>query len=193
MAFAFSPEQRERLFAALGRSDSGAWHLVEDVELAIDAFGQAEQMAEDRTVPAVEFEQLLMQTGHLREQLYVLPERVRKLAVIGAISTEHADDVARLAEASGVALELLSAKLAEVAACPAAASPGVQAVAEQFVHGVGQAFRNRLNIKPTVDAHGLFRRFLRVLIDLVGRRHADLDDLSRAIDDVRLAHILDPG
>lgn len=191
MAFAFNPEQREQLFTALGRSDSGASHLVEDVELALDAYGQAEKLAEERVVPAVEFERLLTQAGHLRAQLYALPERARQLAVIGGISIDDAADVSRLAQAAGEALEGLSVKLAEVAIPMASAPSGALNVAERFVHGVSKAFRNRLNIKPTVDARGLFRRFLSALINMVGRRHTDLDDLSHAMDDVRLAHILE--
>lgn len=187
MAFAFSPEQRERLFAALGRSDSGAWHLTEDVELALDAYAQADQAAEDQVLPTVEFDRLLAQASELRAQLYALPDRARQLAVIDVIGSDDAADVARLAQAAGEALEQLSVKLVAMAGPAGSALP----VAERFVHGVGKAFRNRLNTKPTVDAHGLFRRFLSALIEIVRRRHTDLDDLSRALDDARLARILE--
>lgn len=190
MAFAFTQDQRDGLFVALGRDDSGAWHLVEDVELALDAFAQAAQAAEGTIDPAVEFAQIRGEAGHLRMQLYGLPERVRQLAVLGAIGSDYAADVARLAQVGGEALEQLSLKLAEVGTPVADTRERVHTPAERFVHAVGQAFRNRLNIKPTIDAHGLFRRFLSALIDNVGRRHTDLDDLSRSMDDVRLAHIL---
>ncbi len=46
MGFSFSAEQRDRLLALLGRSDSGAWHLTEDVELALDAHGRTELTAD---------------------------------------------------------------------------------------------------------------------------------------------------
>ena len=70
MAFAFTQEQRDGLFVALGRDDSGAWHLVEDVELALDAFAQAAQAAEGTVDPAIELAQIRGQAGHLRMQLY---------------------------------------------------------------------------------------------------------------------------
>lgn len=191
MAFAFDPEQRESLLLALGRSDSAAWHLVEDVELALSAYTEAGPAAEGKLDLAGEFEQMLTQAAHLRAKLYGLPDRLRQLAVLGAIASDSAAEVAGLAQASGEALDRLSVKLAETDVPAAVASAQQLSVPERLVHAVGQAFRNRLNIKPTVDAHGLFRRFLGTLIDLVARRHADLADLSRAMDDSRLARILE--
>lgn len=194
MGFAFSPEQRGRLFDALGRSDSGAWHLTEDVELALEAYGNAVLAtdAEDAVDPASgasEFEQMLAQVTRLRVDLHALPERARQLAALEVISSDSAADLARLGNAAGDALERLGARLAAVSV-PTRVQAHPCAMAERFVHAVGQAFRNRLNIKPSIDAHGLFRRFLDVLIDLVRRRHADLDELSGVMTDERLKQIL---
>lgn len=192
MGFAFTPEQRERLFAALGRSDSGAWHLTEDVELALAAYGSVELSADGASNLAAGtsgFQHTLAQVLRLRSELHALPEQARQLAALDAISGDNASDLIRLAHASGEALERLGAKLAALAH---AASPRAHplAASERFVHAVGQAFRNRLNIKPTTDAHGLFRRFLNVLFELVRRRHADLDELSGVLGDARLEQIL---
>lgn len=190
MAFAFTAEQRERLFDALGRRDSGAWHLTEDVELAIEGYGDAELSSlaspEARTI---DLGQLLAQVSALRPALYDLPQQARRMAAMNALAGEDADDIARLAQASGEALDQLSAGLARVtiAAEPA---PSPVANAEHFVRAVGQAFRNRMNLKPTSDARSLFRRFLDTLMMLVQRRHADLDELSRVLTEDRLARIL---
>ncbi len=192
MAFAFSPEQRERLFDALGRSDSGAWHLTEDVELALDAYA-ASALAPDASVDAVasvaELIRMREQVSRLRAQLYALPEHAHKLAAFEDLSSDVVADLIRLGNAAGDTLERLGSRLAAVAPAQAPQA-GPCALAERFVHAVGQAFRNRLNIKPTVDAHGLFRRFLDALVDMVRRRHTDLDELSRAMTDERLKGIL---
>jgi hypothetical protein len=191
MAFAFSPEQRERLFDSLGRSDSGAWHLTEDVELALEVYAgsaQASDASADGVASTTEFGQIREQVGRLRAQLYALPEHARKLAAFQDLSSDTVADLVRLGNAAGDALERLGSRLAAIE--PPAAHAGPYVLAERFVHAVGQAFRNRLNIKPTVDAHGLFRRFLDTLIDLVRRRHADLDELSRVMTDERLKGIL---
>jgi hypothetical protein len=192
MAFAFSPEQRERLFDSLGRSDSGAWHLTEDVELALEVYAGSAQAAgasADEVASTTEFSQIREQVARLRAQLYALPEHARKLAAFQDLSSDTVADLVHLGNAAGDALERLGSRLAAIEP-PAAAHAGPYVLAERFVHAVGQAFRNRLNIKPTVDAHGLFRRFLDTLIDLVRRRHADLDELSRVMTDERLKAIL---
>jgi PAS domain-containing protein len=192
MAFVFSPEQRERLFDALGRSDSGAWHLTEDVELALEAYAGS-ALAPDASVDiqasAAEFRQIREHVARLRAELYALPEHARKLAAFEVLSGDSTADLIRLGNVAGDALERLGSRLAAIV--PAQAPPaGPCALAERFVHAVGQAFRNRLNIKPTVDAHGSFRRFLDTLVDIVRRRHADLDELSRVMTDERLKGIL---
>lgn len=192
MAFAFTPEQRERLFDALGHSDSGPWHLVEDVEKALEAYGNAELALDAGATAALgvdEFQQTLTQIAQLRAGLYALPERARRLAALGEVPDDVLADLDGLANASGEALERLAVRLAALSV--SAPSPvGPYAMAERFVHSVGKAFRNRLNTKPTTDAKGLFRRFLDVLIDLVRRRHADLDDLSKVLTEERLKQIL---
>jgi hypothetical protein len=192
MAFAFSPEQRERLFDALGRSDSGAWHLIEDVELSLEAYAGS-TLAPDASVDVVASAEALIgireQVLRLRAQLYAVPEHARQLAAFEDLSSDVVADLIRLGNAAGDSLERLGSRLTAVVPAQALRG-GAYALAERFVHAVGQAFRNRLNIKPTVDAHGLFRRFLDTLVDMVQRRHTDLDELSRAMTDDRLKGIL---
>lgn len=187
MAFAFTAEQRERLFDALGRRDSGAWHLTEDVELALEGYGGAELRGSD--TDSMAFGQMLAKVFGLRQDLYALPERARRLTALDTLGRDDAADLLRLAHVSGEALDRLGAKLAEVAAVTAAV-PGPDASAERLVHAIGQAYRNRLNIKATSDARGLFRRFLDALMDLIQRRHADLDELWRGMTEERLARII---
>jgi hypothetical protein len=192
MAFVFSPEQRERLFDALGCSDSGAWHLTEDVELALAAYAGsalAPGASVDLEASAAGFSQIREHVARLRADLYALPEHARKLAAFEVLSGDSTADLVRLGNIAGDALERLGSRLAAIGP-PMVPRPGPNALAERFVHAVGQAFRNRLNIKPTVDANGLFRRFLGTLMDLVRRRHADLDELSRVMTDERLKGIL---
>lgn len=193
MAFSFSPEQRQQMFAALSRDDSGAWHLTEDVELALDAYGKPGQPAGGVLEPVVTFVHTLEQIKSLRSELYGLPERTRQLAVMGAIGNDDAADVARLAQAGGEALDQLSARLARIGAPESAPAMTRYTVAELFIHALGQSFRNRLNIKPTSDPKGLFRRFLDALMVLVRRRHADLDDLAQVLTPEHLERILDRG
>ncbi len=192
MAFAFSPQQRERLFAALGRDDSGAWHLTEDVELALDVYGGVARAWQDNggdVARLTELEQILARVSDMCELIYALPERARQLAATGTLNADDAVDLGRLAKDSGEALERLGTRLAAIgsrAHPPAVTHDG----AEAFVHALGQAFRNRLNIKPSSDSQGLFRRFLDALIELIGRRHAELDELSRVLTEERLARII---
>ena len=191
MAFSFSPEQRQQLFAALGRDDSGAWHLTEDVELALDAYGEPGQAAGSGLEPLVRFAHTLEQIKQLRSELYGMPERARQWVVMGAMGNDDAADVARLAQVGGEALDQLSARLAGIEAPESAPAMARYTVAELFVHALGQSFRNRLNIKPTSDPKGLFRRFLDALMGLVRRRHADLDELAQLLTAERLERILD--
>jgi hypothetical protein len=192
MAFAFSPEQRELLFDALGRNDSGAWHLTEDVELALNAYGGVERALHDSpgsATPVAGFEQMLARVSSLCEELYGLPERARQLSALGTLGADEAADLARLARDCGESLERLAIRLAAIddSARP---HPGTHVEAEGFVHALGQAFRNRLNIKPSSDSQGMFRRFLDALINLVGRRHADLNELAQVLSEERLARII---
>jgi len=193
MSFSFSPEQRQQLFAALGRDDSGAWHLTEDVELALDAYGEPGQVAGAVLAPVVTFAHTLEQIKRLRSELYGLPEQIRQWAVMGAIGNDDAAEVGRLAQAGGEALDQLSARLARIDVSESAPAMPRHTVAELFLHALGQSFRNRLNIKPTSDPKGLFRRFLDALMVLVRRRHADLDDLAQVLTPERLELILDRG
>lgn len=191
MAFSFSPEQRERLFAALGRDDSGAWHLTEDVEIALDTLAQSAQTVQDGVSPSVASARTVEQIKALRSALYALPGQARQWAVNGAIGDDDAADVARLAQTGGEALDQLSVRLSRI--CELESRPGMtrHTAAELFVHALGQSFRNRLNIKPTSDSRGLFRRFLAALLVLVGRRHADLDELGQVLTNERLQEILE--
>lgn len=193
MAFSFNPEQRQQLFAALGRDDSGAWHLTEDVELALDAYGEPGQAAGSDLEPVATFVHTLELIKELRSELYGLPERTRKWAAIGAICPEDATDVARLAQAGGEVLDQLSARLARIQAPESAPAMARYTVAELFVHALGQSFRNRLNIKPTSDPKGLFRRFLDALMVLVRSRHSDLDGMAQVLTSERLERILELG
>ncbi len=190
MGFSFSAEQRDRLLASLGRSDSGAWHLTEDVELALDAHGRAELTAD----PAGRSGSLLARTreltADLRQELYALPERARQLAALGEIDESDAEDLVRLAHAGGEALERLGVRVAQLMVPQVAPAHGPHAMAERFVGALGQAYRNRLNIKPTSDEKGAFRHFLDTVIELVGRRHSDIDELSHLLTEARLAEIL---
>lgn len=193
MGFSFSAEQRDRLLASLGRSDSGACHLAEDVELAVDAYGRVELNAEEQgnsTAAAGLLGRTRALTASLRPELYGLPERARQLAALGEIGDDDAEDLARMARVSGDALEHLGVKLAQLMAPHAGLARGPHAMAERFVGALGQAYRNRLNIKPTGEAGGAFRRFLDTVMELVRKRHADLDDFSRLLTDARLAEIL---
>lgn len=193
MGFSFSADQRDRLLAALGRSDSGAWHLTEDVELAVDAYGRIELHAEapgkSAAAPALLAHTRTL-TASLRQELYALPERARQLAALGEVGEDDADDLARLAHVCGDALERLGVRMAQLMVPQVAPAHGPHALAERFVGALGQAYRNRLNIKPTSDGNGAFRRFLDTVIELVGKRHADLDEFSQLLSEVRLAEIL---
>lgn len=191
MAFAFNDSQRQQLFDALGRSDSGAWHLTEDVELALSAYGEGGQPSQAASSAAEgALSATLGQLLKVRQELYGLPERAHELAALGRFGGDDAADLVRLSHSAGDALDRLGAKLSSLARREGVAASGPYATAERFVHAVGDAYRNRLNIKPTADAHGAFRHFLNVLFQLVQRRHADLDDLARVLDSQRLTRIL---
>ena len=193
MGFSFSAEQRDRLLASLGRSDSGAWHLTEDVELALDAYGRVDPGA-DAHDGAGAARGLLAHTraltASLRQELYALPARARQLAALGEIGEDDAEDLTRLSHASGEALERLGVRLAALMVPQVAVAHGPHAMAERFVTALGQAYRNRLNIKPTSDGRGAFRRFLDTVIELVRKRHADLDEFAPLLTEARLAEIL---
>lgn len=192
MAFTFDPAQRERLLAALERNDNGAWHLTEDVERAIDAFAQSElggpPSAAGESDGGIGQAQTLI--AALRAALYQLPEGVRRASALATVADAQIAEIAHLSNVSGAALERLAATLSEVVASLPPRENGPYALAERFIHALGQAFRNRLNIKPTAEDGGLFRGFLDVVIDLTRRRHADLDELSRALTEKRLGQIL---
>lgn len=190
MAFAFSDSQRQQLFDALGRSDSGAWHLTEDVELALSAYGGGDAAAQASSTSALDaaMAHTLSQLRSFREALYALPERAQELAALGRFGSDDATDLTRLGHSAGDALDRLGARLAGLARREGVDAAGPCANAERFVHAVGQAYRNRLNVKPTAD--GPFRQFLVALFQLVRRRHAELDELARVLDTPRLARIL---
>ena len=90
-------------------------------------------------------------------------------------------------------LDQLSARLARIQAPESAPAMARYTVAELFVHALGQSFRNRLNIKPTSDPKGLFRRFLDALMVLVRSRHSDLDGMAQVLTSERLERILELG
>ncbi|GMU43877.1 MAG: hypothetical protein IT479_11140 [Xanthomonadales bacterium] len=190
MTFAFSDSQRQQLFDGLGRSDSGAWHLTGDVELALSAYGGGDAVARANSAAVLDaaFAHTLGQLRCLREDLYALPERAQELAALGRFGGDQAIDLTRLAHSAGDALDRLGARLSSLARREGVAAAGPCADAERFVRAVAQAYRNRLNIKPTAD--GPFRQFLDVLFHLVQRRHADIDELARVLDTSRLARIL---
>lgn len=192
MSFAFSDEQRQRLLDALGRSDSGAFHLTEDVEAALSAYGQADIEAQASSSDRAEggLASVLQSVQKLRKELYGLPEHAQQLAALARIGGEDAADLTRMAHAAGDDLERLGARLATLSRREGVVRDGPCAMAERFVHAVGQAYRNRLNIKPSADANGAFRHFLDALFSLVRKRHADLDELARVLDARRLARVL---
>ena len=192
MGFSFSAEQRDRLLASLGRSDSGAWHLTEDVELAVDAYGRVELSADalGRSGVVALLSRTRELTASLRQELYALPERARELAALGEIDDSDAEDLTRLAHASGEVLERLGVRMAQLMVPQSAPAHGPHAMAERFVGALGQAYRNRLNIKPTSDGKGAFRRFLDGVIEMVRKRHADLDEFAQLLTEARLAEIL---
>lgn len=192
MAFTFDAGQRERLLEALERSDSAAWHLTEDTERAIDAFAQSEltgsQANANSTEDGIGETQALI--AALRAALYQLPDKVRQTSALATVADTYLAEIARLTSVSGTVLEQLAAILTEVVASLPRNENGPYALAERFIRALGQAFRNRLNIKPTSEDGGLFRGFLDVVIDLTRRRHADLDELSRVLTEKRLGQIL---
>ena len=96
----------------------------------------------------------------------------------------------QLSHASGEALERLGVRLAALMVPQVAVAHGPHAMAERFVTALGQAYRNRLNIKPTSDGKGAFRRFLDAVIEMVRKRHSDLDEFAGLLSEARLAEIL---
>lgn len=192
MSFAFSDEQRKRLLDALGRSDSGAFHLTEDIEDALSGYGQADLAAQSSSAAAAEIglTDVLRSVQQLRKALYALPEQAQQLSALGRIGSEDGADLTRMAHAAGDDLERLGARLAGLSRREGVLGDGPCAMAERFVHAVGHAYRNRLNIKPSAEPQAAFRHFLAALFELVQKRHADLDELAHVLDTPRLARIL---
>jgi hypothetical protein len=193
MTFSFTDAHREQLLDALGRRDSAAWHLLEDVELALDAYAELERPPMPVSPVATDtpdLAHLLQSSAALRSALYGLPEHARRWARLGGVSSDRASEVADLADACGALLDQLSLALTEIQAELQGSDAGTESPATRLVHALGQAFRNRTNIKPSSDDHGLFRRFLTSIFELIEGRYADLDELSKVLDSARLDAIL---
>jgi len=186
MAFTFSPEQRDAVFQALGRRDSAAWHLTEDVEAALSAYGSGAAGAS----LADDLKSLLVTVSTLRAALYPLPDQLHESGLVGDLDGERLAAVGRDAERIGEALDRFSLELTDLRALIAVAYQGSSSPAERFLHALGQAYRNRMNIRPTAAADGQFMRFHKVVTDLVRRRHSDLDELCSTLDEDRLDQIL---
>lgn len=190
MAFTFTPEQRDAIFQALGRSDSAAWHLTEDVEVALGAYGSSADGASGTSL-GDELKSLLASVATLRAALYPLPDQLHQSGLVGILDGERLAAVGRDAERIGEALDRFSLELTDLRALVTASFQGSRSPAERFLHALGQAYRNRMNIRPTAAAEGQFMRFYKAVTDMVRRRHSDLDELCGTLDEGRLNQILD--
>ncbi len=190
MAFTFTPEQRDTVFQALGRNDSAAWHLTEDVEAALSAYGSGAAGAVGASL-ADELKSLLASVATLRAALYPLPDKLHQSGLVGDLDGERLAAVGRDAERIGEALDRFSLELTDLRALIAVAYQGRSSPAERFLHALGQAYRNRMNIRPTAAVEGQYMRFHKAVTDLVRRRHSDLDELCNTLDEDRLKQILE--
>ena len=192
MAFTFTTEQRDILLRALGKDDSAAWHLTEDVEATIDAYGLGTREASG-AVLSDELQQVAAMTSALRSALYPLPENLHRSGLVGDVDGDLLASLGRHAERIGESLDQFTLEIAELRSRIALAHSGLVAPAERFIHALGQAYRNRMNIRPTAVATGQFRLFLDAVIELIRRRHNDLDELAGVLSDDRLTQILASG
>lgn len=192
MAFTFTTEQRDIVLRALGKDDSAAWHLTEDIEAAIDAYGRGSREASGADLRD-ELQQVSALATALRSALYPLPENLHRSGLVGDLDGDLLASLGRHAERLGESLDQFTLEIADLRSRIALAHSGLVAPAERFVHALGQAYRNRLNIRPTSAPTGQFRLFLEAVIELVRRRHSDLDELAGFLSDERLSSILETG
>lgn len=174
MAFEFDAAAQERLFEAIGRRDSGAWHLVEDIEAALGAYVEAAGRVRAQPELAERLESGLAETlllaTRLRTELYELPARATHLQAIGEIDHEHAARLTGSAEQAARAIEPLLLSLRDARDTSAARQPGPGDADAILLRSIAQAFRNRLNIKPTAAAEGLFMRVMKALLGVSRER-----------------------
>jgi len=190
MSFSFNTQQQEKIQSTLARTDSGVWHLIEDVEMAINAYGHAATQGGARqNSTALQFDGLLAGVGRIRSDLYRVPEITQQLSVLGGVEADGAIELTRLSNIAGDALDELSAKLVEIRAQVCVSHSQLE-LQERLVHALGQAFRNRLNIKPNGEPEGLFRRFLDTLLDMVKLQYPEIDTFAHSITESRLGQIL---
>lgn len=191
MSYTFNPAQQQRLFAAIGRQDVGAVHLLEDIEQALTRH----QLALDQARAGPEQQDWWTQTEEvatqLRAKLYALPDHASSLSAWASIGQDRFLALLKHSTRCAEALDNLLPALSLSAKQSADLRPNAQVAARQFFNELVHAFRNRLNIKPTTDPAGLFQRVLGAVLDGLDGHFAEIDLLGRHLDPKALSDLLE--
>ena len=193
MSFRISDNERASLLDALGRHDGSAEHLIDDIEsaladgergLGLAAYGAMQGDLRAYWTLASEL------AGRLRSELYALPERARETVTLTVLTQSELPPLLRAAEQCGQAIDQLAPLLERIEAACSQARTRTHDVSQHGLQEVLHAFRNRANIKPSLEPGGPFLRFLAMLVRVVGARFPEFAQLANGLSGERLETLL---
>lgn len=192
MKFVFNGGEQDALTAAIGRTDAAAVHLIEDIEAALSVYMDGAEAASDPAIvdrlEAALTETLLLST-RLRSELYELPTRIDQLLGLGTLTAANGEELARNGRDVADGLDALVAQLrAGRDACKRRVQMGQ--CERHLLRDLGQAWRNRLNVKPSSSVDSAFPKFLQVLVAIVGSRFPDWANFCDGLSGERLERLL---
>jgi hypothetical protein len=192
--FVFTPNERARLLADVGRTDVSADAFVADVETCLQAFDYAARGGVSAGLPtgiASHLSIVVQAATALRGALYALPNDVAMLIDLHVLSEgarrRIASDLSQLVEP----LEDIAGAIVEIKRAAEGDSLQENVRFEgRLVRALASAFRNRLNRKPTADAESGFPATLADILQFAGHRLPSIAALSAAITPMRLRELI---